>query len=359
MTRRTLTKSAAWGVPVIAAAVALPASSASTNCVPARFDAPAPGTGANQTEATTTTFVVPQGVTSLSFTVAGGAGGARNGYDRSRARLVQGTLQVTPGDVLTLIVGQGGYKPQDLSSAAGWYGGQGYGNGGHSVYTPEPGAGTNLYGAVGGSGGGGSAILLGSTPLVVAGGAPGQGHMTGRVPQSDPDWIPYQYMVWGADHGYDYIQGSWDRHIYAGFGKDASGATGGSGGTVPSATSGDPATLGWQNAFNGASGAGGVPGNGANGLYNWVESQVAGQNARVHASSAAGGGGYAGGGSGNVSRAYWSGTYATVVAAVGDGGYGSDYLAPTATGTTGVTDVRATTGTRTPGWVTLQYEVCT
>jgi len=103
-------------------------------------------TGADQT------YTVPPGVTAINVKLWG-AGGAREG---GSGAFVSGTLAVTPGETLTIIVGGGGVvgPPSGLSASA-------YGGGGRAV-------GDTFFGPPG-AGGGRSAIRRGSTELVTAG----------------------------------------------------------------------------------------------------------------------------------------------------------------------------------------------
>ena len=89
------------------------------------------------------TFVVPAGLTSMNVTLSGAGGGNSGGT----GGYVSGTLAVTPGQTLTIIVGQGGQIT-----------GNAYGGGGSSGSFP------------GGSGGGRSAIRLSGNDIVTAGG---------------------------------------------------------------------------------------------------------------------------------------------------------------------------------------------
>ncbi len=103
--RRTVVKAAAWSVPVIASTVASPAFAAS-GCAPgsASFSVPSP----TQASGGVQNWTVPTGVTSVSFAVAGGAGGGFDATPGGKGARTTGTLAVTPGDVLTIYVGQGG-----------------------------------------------------------------------------------------------------------------------------------------------------------------------------------------------------------------------------------------------------------
>ncbi|MEV0191127.1 hypothetical protein AB0I39_21615 [Kitasatospora purpeofusca] len=116
------------------------------------------------------TFTVPAGVTAVYARVfgAGGAGSPRayytGQYGGGGGGYTTGTLAVTPGQALTLTVGQGGR----MNSTSSTYGGGGAGGQG---FTNAGGA-----SATGGSGGGMSAVwngASGTNPLVVAGGGGG------------------------------------------------------------------------------------------------------------------------------------------------------------------------------------------
>ncbi|MFD4911128.1 glycine-rich protein, partial [Kitasatospora purpeofusca] len=116
------------------------------------------------------TFTVPAGVTAVYARVfgAGGAGSPRayytGQYGGGGGGYTTGTLAVTPGQALTLTVGQGGR----LNSTTSTYGGGGAGGQGFTA--------ANGSNATGGSGGGMSAVwngASGTNPLVVAGGGGG------------------------------------------------------------------------------------------------------------------------------------------------------------------------------------------
>jgi hypothetical protein len=109
-------------------------------------------------------FTVPSGVTSLRVKLwgAGGGGGYYNaaGFGGGGA-YSELTLGVTPGQVYTLVVGQGGYR--------GWYSSSMTGNG--RTYGGGGSGGAMFSGA----GGGRSALRLGTTELATAGGGGGAG----------------------------------------------------------------------------------------------------------------------------------------------------------------------------------------
>lgn len=125
---------------------------------------------------TTQSFTVPPCVNTLHVKawggggsgggadVANGAGGGGGGY-------VQCDLAVTPGQVLTIIVGGGGGAGTGCVTGTG-AGPGGWGNG---LLDGAPGGNAGGSGCSGGGGGGGgaAAIYNGATPLVVAAGAGG------------------------------------------------------------------------------------------------------------------------------------------------------------------------------------------
>jgi hypothetical protein len=119
-----------------------------------RFTSTFTYTGSNQT------FVVPSGVTSLGVYLWG-AGGGGNGGTGGAAAMVQGILTVSPGQSLTIIVGQGG-----VIGLGNSFGGGGAGQ--------QSGNGTS------GRGGGRSAIQFGGSDRVTAGGGGGCGYNTGN-----------------------------------------------------------------------------------------------------------------------------------------------------------------------------------
>ncbi|MFF3109145.1 glycine-rich protein, partial [Kitasatospora sp. NPDC057904] len=135
------------------ALVACTPSSGFTNCTRFTYS------GGDQT------FTVPAGVSSVYARVfgAGGAGSPRayytGQYGGGGGGYTTGTLAVTPGQALTLTVGQGGL----MNSTSSTYGGGGAGGQGKTQ-------------ASGGSGGGLSAVwngAYGTNPLLIAGGGGG------------------------------------------------------------------------------------------------------------------------------------------------------------------------------------------
>lgn len=103
-------------------------------------------TGANQS------FTVPAGVTSLDVKAwgAGGGGGRVDSVVGGAGGFTRGRLAVTPGDVLVVVVGEGGTRITAGTSAAG--GGEGGGYSG--VFAGTPSQATARFVAGGGGGGG-------------------------------------------------------------------------------------------------------------------------------------------------------------------------------------------------------------
>lgn len=196
-------------------------------------------TGADQT------FTVPAGVTSVSLTAWGGHGaGSNNQAGGGRGALVSGTFAVTPGDQLTVTVaGDGGVAA----------GGFGFGTGGSSTQS-----------TTGGGGGGASAVSLGSTWLLVAGGGGGMGEA------NDP-----------GDCGFGGAGGDAGQDGSAGADCTVPGGTGGSAGSAPGHDGASSVTGFIQ---DGGGGGGGVKGGGAGGGSNLINSNAC-------CSSAGGGGG--------------------------------------------------------------------
>lgn len=356
--RRTIVKGAAWSVPVIAVAVGLPEVVASV-CVPGTFTATAPVPG--NPAAATSVFEVPAGVTSLTFQVAGGAGGTATYWAHSpvgrggEGARVDGVLSVTPGQFLTLVVGQGGAGALNTAgdeggptgNAPGHPGGGGYGNGGDTTWTGGP---NSFYDSfAGGSGGGGSAILLGATPLVVAGGGGGSGAWNGKnIPTSPGIGRPPQS---GGSGG------------LAGSGAGANGND--SQFVAPGLFAPSWTVYGGQGAVGSTPGAGGSPGTtGSTGLVlpgiaatgtNGAPGVSAAFNQRTLVSGA-GGGGYAGGGSGGRTNSTGIPSGSSWLMAGAAGGAGSSFLSTLAEGTFAQAgNSPAEPLVRNPGWITLSW----
>jgi hypothetical protein len=117
-------------------------------------------TGGNQT------FTVPANITRIQVIMwgAGGSGGSSAGSFGGAGAFLQGTLVVTPGQALTIMVGQAGTPvTANFAGTAATYGGGGGTKAGDG-YTLQT-----------GSGGGMSAIRNGATYLAIAGGGGGSG----------------------------------------------------------------------------------------------------------------------------------------------------------------------------------------
>ena len=100
-------------------------------------------------------FVVPTGVTTISMFMAGASGGGSTGGGGGS---IAGTMNVTPGNVLTVTVG----CRESTRTETTHGGGYGWASGGNGVDGP--------FQTGGNSGGGASGINLGSIILAVGGG---------------------------------------------------------------------------------------------------------------------------------------------------------------------------------------------
>lgn len=251
-------------------------------------------------------WTVPVGVTQLTVTLAGGAGGESAGVTGSNSSgateggpggLVTATIAVTSQDVLTVIAGGKGADGLATGPAAGGYGG-GADAGGI--------AGTGDY-ASGGGGGGGTFLFDGQGRLLIAVGGGGGG---------------------GTDMGLPHHGG-------------AGGSTGAGAASVDTT---DAATNG-GGATTSAPGAGGSPGGqpGSGSATTSPTSLARGGQGRasIYASGGGGGGGYWGGGGGGwISNNVVSGA----------GGGGSAFIP------NGAADVSAPRGGNTgAGYVSVSY----
>ena len=198
-------------------------------------------------------YTVPACVSSITVDVRGAAGGSVGPFVapidstfQTCGGRVQATITVTPGQVLSINVGDTGRSGNATDTSKGGYNGGGFAK--------------NYVGYAGGGGGGKSDISVGGVPLVVAGGGGGEGYDGACNP-------PSGYLHGGVGGGL--TGGSSEPHCGSGT-TPAGGGTqiaGGAGGTYGGYTAG-------------TSGAAGVGGNGLQGL------------------SGGGGGGYYGGGGG-------------------------------------------------------------
>ena len=202
-------------------------------------------TGGNQT------FTVPANITRIQVIMwgAGGSGGSSAGSFGGAGAFLQGTLVVTPGQALTIMVGQAGTPvTANFAGTPATYGGGGGTKAGDG-YTLQT-----------GSGGGMSAIRNGATYLAIAGGGGGSG-------------------IFGA------------------------GGAGSSRGNGANGTS--PVSLATFGTGGTAAGAGGIAQNGdggSGGLYQGTNG-AAYQGGTGSAYGGGGGGGYGGGGGGSANGA--------------------------------------------------------
>ncbi|MDB5225606.1 MAG: hypothetical protein JWL87_558 [Candidatus Adlerbacteria bacterium] len=187
------------------------------------------------------TYTVPAGVTSVLVKAWGAGGGTGcNGGEGpgGRGGYTSGTLAVSPGQVLTVIVGQAGTKNGPRT----------YGGGGHGQYPDFP-----TYG----SGGGRSAIRnAGGTELLTAGGGAGG---TGSL-CPNYGFGPHEDVFANLGNGVASILSLWPKVAYAADG----GHLAGGGGTPPIAGNDGGGTTGniggaspYQGADTGAGGGGG------------------------------------------------------------------------------------------------------
>jgi parallel beta-helix repeat protein len=189
----------------------------------------------------TTTWTVPAGVTSVEYMVIAGGGSGGNGGTGAAGGgggaggVRYGTLAVTPGAVLSIVVGLGGtigsYHGNkgansvfsSITSIGGGYGGAGTDIGGENLHYGGPGgsgggaggkigglggagttgqgyAGGNKSGSVdGGGSGGGGATTVGVTNTLDAGGAGGSGYADDIL--HDSDYVLYASGGTGATKG--------------------------------------------------------------------------------------------------------------------------------------------------------------
>jgi hypothetical protein len=183
----------------------------------------------------TQTYTVPNGVTQLKVTLYGAAGGVVWGTSAAYGGETQGVISVTPGEVLTIIVGGVGSPNNVLNGGAGGYGGGGAG-------------GTSTVWDGGAGGGGASEILNGGTVLAVAGGGGGGGYYTSAGSGG------------GTTGGNGYSSGGSDG---GSGGTQSGGGAGGGNGTAGSSLTGG--TGGNNSRGGGSAGAGG--GGGGGGYY--------------------------------------------------------------------------------------------
>ena len=229
------------------------------------------------------TLTIPAGAQVVTLSATGGGGGIMPGSSSGGANSggcgLSETFMVTPGDTYSGVVGQAGASlPAGDSGGAGGAGWTRGGDGGDGGYDGGSSTGNGGDGMSGAGGGGSTAIIHGSTPLMVAaggGGTSGQWVQGGDGCQS------------GTLDG-----GGGDMNVTGTPASGAIGTTGGAGGSDL-----DSNGNGGGNYPNGSGGNGG-----SGGQYGW--------------GGGGGGGGWAGGGGGGGD--YHSGS---------SGGAGSSYLA--------------------------------
>lgn len=248
-------------------------------------------------------------------------------------------------------------------------GGQGWGNGGNVTYQAMATAGNHAYG---GSGGAGSALVIGGVAAVVAGAGAGSGHRRGpHVASTHGVFTPIGDLTGAGGDAAFTVAGaaanSTDArlrrtlltdstvitHAVTAIGGRGASAVGGAGGS-PNVVTGSFSTTANIAGLAGGTGSTTAGGNGANGRNTSFSSPT--WNA-IPATSGGGGGGYSGGGSGGIAAGQFS--EASMVVAAGGGG-GSNYVASTAGGVavsnTSVGPASERLLAEVPGEVTVQFQ---
>lgn len=110
-------------------------------------------------------FVVPSGVTTMTFATWGGGGGGADGADGGGGGFVLATIDVTPGEALTIVNGAGGAGHQPFGVTLEGGGASAIAHGGR--------AGSTGGGQRAGDGGGASGVKRGSQALLIAPGGGG------------------------------------------------------------------------------------------------------------------------------------------------------------------------------------------
>jgi hypothetical protein len=254
-------------------------------------------------------YTVPAGVTSIDVDADGGLGGGSGG---GYAGAAQGTLAVSPGEMLYVEVGGSAQ-----GATGGWNGG---GNGGH-------GGGVNNESA--GSGGGGASDIR--TCSRYAGSCNGTGTLASRlIVGAGAGGSAGDESIHGSTGGYggSSMQDGAPGYYYEIYGDPDTGSGGLGGGSA--GTGGYPG-----NAANpaGAGGAGGVAyscegGNGAN-QSDGSGGTGGGGCGTAGAGGGGGGGGYTGGGGGGAGATYVGPGDAPQAIATAGGGAGGTNLIPT------------------------------
>lgn len=303
LSRRAIVKGAAWSVPVIAAAAAVPQAAASTT--PARQTYTVTATGAGSAQGYVT-FRLPADATNILYTVVGGNGAGSTGTAGGRGAHLSGMASTPPAEiVVTLLAAGGGItgSPNSSNTRVG-QGGAGYGAGGSTPAAPAtaPPADHQFFLSNGGGGGGGSALQFGSELAVVAGGGGGAGQLDGRLDGSGALSVP-QYAKGGdadttaATARVRFDEGPEERTLTATGGASGTATTGGAGGVGSTFEYYEPA----DRTADGLPGTDAPGGNGGNAL-SWMVSgsTTTTKHYALAGTSGGGGGGYAGGGSGST-----------------------------------------------------------
>jgi hypothetical protein len=261
-----------------------------------------------------TQFEVPADVCSLSITVNGGQGGNARGRVGGAGAQIQGTLAVTPGEILGISVAGAGGTPDEAGSdpQPGGVGGIGGGGPGGTGAIPrgDPPVGSNA--APGGGGGGASDVRQ------AAGGSGCVPCATPVPPDSPGNTLADRVIVAGGGGGSGF--GASGNLVYGGAGGGTSGGTP-NGDGAPSFSPGG-VQGGVAGANGGAGGTGGDnPGTaGAPNLGGTGGAATSDAGVDENAAGGGGGGGVAGGGGGS------SGDYAA------GGGGGASFIAAQVTG---------------------------
>jgi hypothetical protein len=210
-----------------------------------------------------TTWTVPDGVTALDVTADGGGGGVganpggenRGGGAGGSGGEVDAHVTVTPGEVLTIAVGQGGSRGQNGLNGAGGPGGTG-GTPGVAAFGGHGGAQDGGSSGGGGGGGGASLVVSGGTVLVTAGGGGGGGGGGGVFAQEVGGGGGTALTAVGSDR----VAGNGTDGVGGGHGN---GGSGGAAGGPSGESSGSAVFL--SGAAGGGGGGGGWPRGGAAG----------------------------------------------------------------------------------------------
>ena len=206
------------------------------------------------------TYTVPAGVTSLTIDALGAQGGEVSGLGGGGpGARVQTTLTVTPGEVLSVLVGGAGFPPFSAGpgAGAGYNGGgggsQSSGGGGGATDIRRGSATLNDRLVVAGGGGGAGSCTGGVSYAGGGGGAPNGGNGAGSPTYNQPGLGATQTA--GGAGGFNSISGSFGQGggsftgssgggggYYGGGGGTCSGAGGGSSWVLPAGTSGTTMT---------------------------------------------------------------------------------------------------------------------